>query len=113
MSDKPTFDVKPRKGVVKPGTHTNIQVVYTPSEEAWKKDEELITCQVEDGQDIQFRCFGMVPQSKIVPNHKEINFGIISIGSDPHQTLIFRNMSKNGALFNIKSKIEGLTIVPT
>lgn len=67
---------------------------------------------MEDGQDIQFRCLGVVPQSKIVPNLKEINFGAISIGSDPNQVLIFKNMSKNYALFNIKSKIEGLTITP-
>jgi len=54
----------------------------------------------------------MVPQGKIIPNHKEINFGAISIGSETQQVLIFRNMSKNGALFHIKSKIEGLSIMP-
>jgi len=72
-----------------------------------------VTCQVENGNDIQIRCVGTVAQCKLVSSHKEINFGAISIGNEAHQNTMLRNMSKNVALFHVRNKIEGLTVTPT
>jgi hypothetical protein len=113
LPENPTFNVKPRKGSVKAGTILNVEVIYTPTDEAWKKDEELLTCKIEDGNDMTIKCLGAVPQSKLVTNSKDINFGSISIGGDAVQTFIIKNTLKTHTLFNIKSAIEGLTINPT
>mmetsp|Transcript_25268 Transcript_25268/g.21157 ORF Transcript_25268/g.21157 Transcript_25268/m.21157 type:complete len:221 (+) Transcript_25268:137-799(+) len=113
VPENPTFNVKPRKGLVKAGTILNVEVIYTPTEDAWKKDEETLICKIEDGNDLNIKCTGTVPQSKLVTNSKDINFGSISIGGDAIQTFILKNTLKTHTLFNIVNSIEGLTINPT
>jgi len=113
IPENPTFNVKPRSGSVKAGTIMNVEVIYTPTDDAWKKDEESLTCKIEDGNDLSIRCLGTVPQSKLVTNSKEINFGSISIGGEAVQSFILKNTLKTHTLFNIKNSIEGLIINPT
>jgi len=71
-----------------------------------------LICKIEDGNDLSIRCLGTVPQSKLVTNSKDINFGSISIGGEAVQTFILKNTLKTHTLFNIKNAIEGLTINP-
>jgi hypothetical protein len=112
LPEKPVFNVKPRSGTVKPGTMFNLEVIYQPSEDAWKKDEETLTCNIEDGNDLMLKCQGTVPQTKLVSNSREINFGAISIGGEAVQTFVLKNTLKTHCLFNVRSSIEGLTINP-
>ena len=81
-----------------PNSSLKVVITYIPEGRVYEKgDMEKVTLIVQDGNDIDLTCHGLVQEGKIIAQQRQLGiiYGQVPIGEDCKKSLKLRNPSPN------------------
>ena len=87
------------------------KITFTPS--LPKPDEEILTLKIEDGNNVDIRCNGVVNDAKCIFLEKQLDFGNVPVGIKSKDEIIqIKNQIRTPAIFSVQCDCEEITINP-
>jgi hypothetical protein len=106
-----TFIPRPLSDEVPAGSSLKIDVIFNPN--GPKVDEEVLKLKIQDGEEEELRCSGIVTEAKCVFMERQLDFGNVHVGLQAKdRTIHIKNQLRSPAIFHVQCAEKELQIHP-